>query len=228
MSAATGTLPMSQRNHLSTAPANLAPAAPDALPASVLAPLARIDPYLDEFIRAANLPVNLRDAILYSLLGPGKRIRPLLCLHSFRALGGSDEARALPAAAAVEMVHAFSLIHDDLPGLDNDDLRRGRPTLHKHAGEAMAILAGDSLLTLSFTIAIGMLAVAAVMVYPLTLPGDATLPVAIAVFVAAWIGQFAGHRIEGKKPSFVEDLRFLLVGPAWLLGTLCECLGIRY
>lgn len=64
MSAATGTLPMSQRNHLSTAPANLAPAAPDALPASVLAPLARIDPYLDEFIRAANLPVNLRDAIL--------------------------------------------------------------------------------------------------------------------------------------------------------------------
>ncbi len=154
MSAATGTLPMSQRNHLSTAPANLAPAAPDALPASVLAPLARIDPYLDEFIRAANLPVNLRDAILYSLLGPGKRIRPLLCLHSFRALGGSDEARALPAAAAVEMVHAFSLIHDDLPGLDNDDLRRGRPTLHKHAGEAMAILAGDSLLTLSFTILI--------------------------------------------------------------------------
>jgi len=83
-------------------------------------------------------------------------------------------------------------------------------------------------LTLSFTIAIGMLAVAAVMVYPLTLLGDATLPVAIAVFVAAWIGQFAGHRIEGKKPSFVEDLRFLLVGPAWLLGTLCECLGIRY
>ncbi len=83
-------------------------------------------------------------------------------------------------------------------------------------------------LTLSFTIAIGMLAVAAVMVYPLTLLGDATLPVAIAVFVAAWIGQFAGHRIEGKKPSFVEDLRFLLVGPAWLLATLCECLGIRY
>lgn len=83
-------------------------------------------------------------------------------------------------------------------------------------------------LTLSFTIAIGMLAVAAVMVYPLTLLGDATLPVAIAVFVAAWIGQFAGHRIEGKKPSFVEDLRFLLVGPAWLLATLYECLGIRY
>ena len=83
-------------------------------------------------------------------------------------------------------------------------------------------------LRLSFTIAIGMLAVAAVMVYPLTQLGDATLPVAIAVFVAAWIGQFVGHRIEGKKPSFVEDLRFLLVGPAWLLGDFYRRLGIPY
>ena len=83
-------------------------------------------------------------------------------------------------------------------------------------------------LSLSFTIAIGMLAVAALMVYPLTQLGDATLPVAVAVFVAAWIGQFAGHRIEGKKPSFVEDLRFLLVGPAWLLGDFYRRLGIPY
>lgn len=83
-------------------------------------------------------------------------------------------------------------------------------------------------LTLSFTIAIGMLAVAAVMVYPLTLLGAATLPVAIAVFVVAWIGQFIGHRIEGKRPSFLEDLRFLLVGPAWLLAALCRRLGIAY
>lgn len=83
-------------------------------------------------------------------------------------------------------------------------------------------------LTLSFTIAIGMLAVVAVMVYPLTLLGDATLPVAIAVFVAAWIGQFAGHRIEGRKPSFLEDLRFLLVGPAWVLADLYRRVGIEY
>ena len=67
-------------------------------------------------------------------------------------------------------------------------------------------------------IAVGMLAVAALMVYPLTLLGDATLAVAVAVFVVAWIGQFVGHAIEGKKPSFVEDLQFLLVGPAWLLA----------
>ena len=83
-------------------------------------------------------------------------------------------------------------------------------------------------LSLSFTLAIGMLAVAALMVFPLTQLGAATLPVAIAVFVAAWIGQFVGHRIEGKKPSFVEDLRFLLVGPAWLLADAYRRLGIPY
>ena len=83
-------------------------------------------------------------------------------------------------------------------------------------------------LTLSFPIAMGMLAVAAVMVYPLTLLGTSTLRVAIAVFVAAWIGQFIGHRIEGRKPSFLEDVRFLLVGPAWLLGMLYRRVGIAY
>ena len=83
-------------------------------------------------------------------------------------------------------------------------------------------------LTLSFTIAIGMLAVAALMVVPLLWLGDATLPVAIAVFVGAWIGQFAGHRIEGKKPSFVEDVRFLLVGPAWLLADVYRRFGIPF
>jgi uncharacterized membrane protein YGL010W len=83
-------------------------------------------------------------------------------------------------------------------------------------------------LTLSFTIAAGMLAVSAIMVYPLTLLGGATLPIAVAVFVVAWIGQFVGHRIEGKKPSFLEDVRFLLVGPAWLLGMLCRRVGIAY
>jgi geranylgeranyl diphosphate synthase type II len=80
----------------------------------------------------------------YSALAPGKRMRPALTIHSCEAVGGSAEA-AMPAAAAIEMIHAFSLVHDDLPAMDDDDLRRGRPTLHKHAGEAMAILAGDSL-----------------------------------------------------------------------------------
>jgi uncharacterized membrane protein YGL010W len=83
-------------------------------------------------------------------------------------------------------------------------------------------------LTLSFAIAIGMLAVSAVMIYPLTQLGEATVPVALAVFVIAWIGQFVGHRIEGKKPSFFDDIRYLLVGPAWLLGMLYRRVGIPY
>ncbi len=83
-------------------------------------------------------------------------------------------------------------------------------------------------LTLSFPIAIGMLAVSALMVFPLTRLGDATVPVALVVFVAAWIGQFVGHRIEGKKPSFLEDVRYLLVGPAWLLGMLYRRVGVPY
>lgn len=83
-------------------------------------------------------------------------------------------------------------------------------------------------LALSFTIAIGMLALAALMVFPLTQLGDAALPVAMAVFAAAWVGQVVGHRIEGKKPSFLEDVRYLLVGPAWLLGKAYRRAGIPY
>jgi len=100
-------------------------------------------------IDRAALPPALAHAVAYAALGPGKRLRPVLCIHTARAAGGTDDA-ALPAAAALEFIHAFSLVHDDLPGLDNDDLRRGRPTLHKATSEAMAILAGDALHTLAF------------------------------------------------------------------------------
>jgi geranylgeranyl diphosphate synthase, type II len=96
-------------------------------------------------------PPTLLEAMRYSLLAPGKRLRPLLVILAAEACGGSTAA-ALPAACAVEMVHAYSLIHDDLPAMDNDDLRRGLPTCHKRFGEAMAILAGDALLTLAFQI----------------------------------------------------------------------------
>jgi geranylgeranyl diphosphate synthase type II len=87
----------------------------------------------------------------YCLLAPGKRLRPLLVVLASEACGGQDVA-ALPAACAVEMIHAYSLIHDDLPAMDNDDLRRGLPSCHKKFGEAMAILAGDALLTLAFQV----------------------------------------------------------------------------
>ncbi len=96
-------------------------------------------------------PPRLAEAIRYALLGPGKRLRPQLVLLAAQACGARVED-ALPAACAVEMVHAYSLVHDDLPAMDDDDLRRGRPTCHKVFGEAMAILAGDALLARAFEV----------------------------------------------------------------------------
>jgi len=95
-------------------------------------------------------PQVVRDAMSYSLLAGGKRLRPILCLASADAVGARDRALALPAACAIELIHTYSLIHDDLPAMDNDTMRRGRPTLHVVAGEGMAILAGDGLLTQAF------------------------------------------------------------------------------
>ncbi|MFO1093213.1 MAG: farnesyl diphosphate synthase [Planctomycetaceae bacterium] len=96
-------------------------------------------------------PARLRESMRYSLLAGGKRLRPVLVLMACEACGGRIED-ALPAACAIEMVHTYSLIHDDLPAMDNDDLRRGRPTCHKQYDEATAILAGDGLLTLAFDV----------------------------------------------------------------------------
>ena len=92
---------------------------------------------------------SLIDAVRYALLGGGKMLRPALAMRCCEAVG-AEAGNAVFAGAAVEMIHAFSLVHDDLPAMDDDDLRRGRPTLHVHAGEAMAILAGDALATLPF------------------------------------------------------------------------------
>lgn len=94
-------------------------------------------------------PDPLREAVRYSLFAGGKRLRPALALGACEMVCG-DDAPALPAACALEMIHTYSLIHDDLPAMDNDDFRRGKPTLHKVAGEATAILAGDALLTMAF------------------------------------------------------------------------------
>ena len=94
-------------------------------------------------------PESLREAMRYSLLAGGKRLRPILCLAACELAGG-DPALAMPTAVALEMIHTMSLIHDDLPAMDNDDLRRGRPTNHKVYGDAVALLAGDALLTRAF------------------------------------------------------------------------------
>ncbi len=113
-------------------------------------------PLIDERLaalldRETGVPAPLWDAMRFSLLAPGKRLRPMLVLMAAQAAGGADET-ALPAACAVEMIHTYSLIHDDLPAMDDDDLRRGLPTCHKKFGEALAILAGDALLTLAFQV----------------------------------------------------------------------------
>ena len=109
-----------------------------------------IDETLDRLTRfPETVPSRLREAVRYSLLAPGKRLRPILCLLATELAGG-DRNEALIPACAIEMIHSYSLIHDDLPAMDNDDLRRGRPTSHKAFDEATAILAGDALLTLAF------------------------------------------------------------------------------
>jgi geranylgeranyl diphosphate synthase type II len=113
---------------------------------------ALVEGYLRSAIRSGDgCPVALADAMRYSLLAPGKRLRPLLVILAAEACSGHD-ADALGAACAVEMIHTYSLIHDDLPAMDDDDLRRGLPTCHKKYGEALAILAGDGLLTLAFQV----------------------------------------------------------------------------
>jgi geranylgeranyl diphosphate synthase, type II len=108
---------------------------------------------LDHFLpKATAKPATIHKAMRYSLFAGGKRMRPALCLAAAAACGGS-EAEAMPLACAVECVHTYSLIHDDLPAMDDDDFRRGKPTNHKVFGEGIAVLAGDALLTQAFQIA---------------------------------------------------------------------------
>jgi geranylgeranyl diphosphate synthase, type II len=113
---------------------------------------ARVEHHLASYLRPEpGSPASLLEAMRYSLLAPGKRLRPLLVVLASEACGGEDDA-PWPAACAVEMIHAYSLIHDDLPAMDDDDLRRGQPTCHKQFGEATAILAGDALQALAFQV----------------------------------------------------------------------------
>lgn len=110
-----------------------------------------VDSFLDSYRELRIKPARLKEAMDYSLLAGGKRIRPVLCLAAYEACGGNPE-EIVAQASAIEFIHAYSLIHDDLPALDNDALRRGQPTNHIVFGEAMAILAGDALLTDAFRV----------------------------------------------------------------------------
>lgn len=107
------------------------------------------EPALRSALSQADWPISLRSAVEYSLFAGGKRLRPVLVLLANEVCGGSTQA-AIPAAVSIELIHTYSLIHDDLPSMDDDDFRRGRPTSHKVFGEALAVLAGDCLLTLAF------------------------------------------------------------------------------
>src|SRR4030043_1025699 len=108
-----------------------------------------VNSYLKSYFDTPSSPSVLNKAMRYSIFAGGKRIRPILALASYEACGGNPED-ILPQATALELIHTYSLIHDDLPSMDNDELRRGKPTNHKVFGEAMAILAGDALLTEAF------------------------------------------------------------------------------
>jgi len=111
-----------------------------------------VDKALDEMLPGEdNNPVVLHQAMRYSVFAGGKRVRPILAMAAAEVVGGKAET-VLPLAVSLECIHTYSLIHDDLPAMDNDDLRRGKPTAHKVFGEAVAILAGDALLTLAFEV----------------------------------------------------------------------------
>jgi geranylgeranyl diphosphate synthase, type II len=171
-----------------------------------------IDQVLTQFLPATN-PISLRvvEAMRYSLLGGGKRLRPILCLAAAEAVA-AEITQVLPVAGALEMIHTYSLIHDDLPAMDNDDLRRGRPTCHKQFDEATAILAGDGLLTAAFFV----LAEAAGQH-----PGQAAAYVEIIRLIAGASGyqgmvggQMADLLAEGKPSTLnqVEEIHRLKTG----------------
>src|SRR5215831_11228102 len=138
----------------------------------------------------AGSEARLHEAMRYSLLGGGKRLRPILTLAACEAVGGAPE-RAIGFACAVEMIHNYSLIHDDLPCMDNDDLRHGRPTNHKVYGDAMATLSGDGLLTDAFKV--------------LARSGSDGVPAAILLQVVADLADAAGS--AGMVGGQVIDLQ---------------------
>jgi geranylgeranyl diphosphate synthase type II len=130
----------------------MASASPSHVPALLETIAAEVSSQMERMMSAPSADVSpIYEAMRYSLAAGGKRFRPALVVLTARMLGADDGA-AMPAACAIEMIHTYSLIHDDLPAMDNDDLRRGRPTSHKVFGEAMAILAGDALLTEAFVV----------------------------------------------------------------------------
>jgi len=185
-----------------------------------------VDAALERLLPAASAqPSSIHTAMRYSVFAGGKRIRPILCLETARIFS-SDVAPALHPACALEFIHTYSLIHDDLPALDNDDLRRGKPTCHKKFGEAIAILAGDGLLTLAFE------TIAATPV-----PADRRVAILAEVSSAAGTingmvgGQVADIEAEGKSvdPPMLEYIHrsktAALIRASITAGAICAGAG---
>jgi len=189
-------LPMANTSHPSPVPAFDLPCFLAEQTGAVNAALLRVLP------KPSAKPATLHQAMHYSLFAGGKRMRPAVCLAAAAACGGSD-ADALPLACAVECIHTYSLIHDDLPAMDNDDFRRGKPTNHKVFGEGIAILAGDALLTQAFEIA------AQAKGWPRYPHRDLMLELARAAGSLQLVaGQVADLEAEGKTVS-VAQLRYI-------------------
>ena len=164
-------------------------------------------------------PEVLREAMRYSLLAGGKRLRPILCLAACELAGGNSES-ALPTAVALEMIHTMSLIHDDLPSMDNDDLRRGMPTNHKVYGDAIAILAGDALLTRAFEM---------VSIRSTGVPSDRLLRVVGELSLAAGApglvgGQVVDLQSEGEEVD-LETLEYIHLHKTGALLKACVTCG---
>jgi geranylgeranyl diphosphate synthase type II len=162
----------------------------------------RIEEKLPCYISQLHAPSSIKESMIYSLSAGGKRLRPILVLAVLHAFGKNEEI-GFPSACAVEMVHTYSLIHDDLPAMDDDDLRRGKPTNHKVFGEALAILAGDGLLTHSFGLIAGQQSVSA----------DVRLRLISELVHAAGVegmvgGQVADMLGEAKSLS-LDDLQYI-------------------
>ncbi|ASS75936.1 polyprenyl synthetase [Tumebacillus algifaecis] len=165
---------------------------------------AQIEQAMDALVPAATqYPESLYDSMRYSLFAGGKRLRPVLTLATVEALGG-DMAAAMPVAATLEMIHTYSLVHDDLPAMDDDDFRRGKPTNHKIYGEATAILAGDALLTQAFQV-LGTMEAKGREAVLLRIVGELATAAGSIGMVA---GQMADMENEGSKAS-EERLAFI-------------------
>jgi len=164
---------------------------------------AQVNRALDRYLPSERTrPATIHQAMRYSLFAGGKRMRPALCLAAAGACGG-DTRDAMPLACAVECIHTYSLVHDDLPAMDNDDFRRGKPTSHKVYGEGMAILAGDALLTQAFEIS------AQCRAWPRYSHSDIVLELARASGSLQLVaGQVADLEGEGRKTT-IADLKYI-------------------